>query len=109
VHPYEERGGWIEGLYPTYDIEEGDRFRAWVGCMNDYRRCDLTFYLDYEDSDGRVFNLGEWPERYDGEVTQIDIDLSDLDGENVRFILGVEANTRNLEDAQGFWFVPRIE
>jgi hypothetical protein len=37
------------------------------------------------------------------------MDLSDLAGERVQFILGVEANTRNVEDAQGFWFVPRID
>jgi len=53
--------------------------------------------------------LGEWSETYDGEVAKIEFDLSDLAGKNDCFILGMEANTKNAEDVQGFWFVPRIE
>ena len=82
---------------------------AWVGCIGGYNRCSLIFYLDYVDSFGKQYRLGEWLESYDGEVTNIYLDLSDLDGERVQFILGVEANTRNVEDAHGFWFVPRID
>jgi hypothetical protein len=109
VHPNGERYGWIEGTYPTYKVESGDHFKAWIGCMKGYHRCSLDFYLAYMDTAGKVHQLGEWTELYDTEVTKIDIDLSDLDGQKVRFILGVEANTRNVEDAQGFWFVPRID
>lgn len=108
VHPNEERYGWIEGTYPAYKVENGDVFKAWVGCMHGYDRCSLTFYLDYLDKDNKLHRLGEWVETYDGEVTKIEIDLSSLAGQSVRFILGVEANTKNTEDAQGFWFVPRI-
>jgi hypothetical protein len=53
--------------------------------------------------------LERWIETYDNEITVIDLNLSDLAGETVQFILGMEANTHNVEDAQGFWFVPRIE
>jgi len=109
VHPNEARNGWIEGSFPIHEVEKGDHFRAWVGCMKGYQRCDLTFYLDYESRKGKVFSLGEWIETQDGEITEIDIDLSDLEGESIRLILGVEANTQNVADAQGFWFVPRIE
>lgn len=109
VHPNEERYGWIEGTFPVYEVKTNDHFMAWVGCLKGYDRCSLTFYLDYVDSNGKVHRLGEWVETYDGNVTKIDIDLSDLADENVRFILGVEGNTKNVDDAQGFWFVPRIE
>jgi hypothetical protein len=109
VHPNEEKGGWIEGIYPFIEIETGDHFKAWVGCMGGYNKCSLKFYLDYKDEDGKVHRLGEWLEVYDGQVTKVDIDLSDLDGESIRFILGVEANTKNADVAQGFWFVPRLE
>ena len=109
VHPYEERYGWIEGTYPSYKVGEGDHFKAWVGCLEGYDRCSLKFYLDYEGENGRIYRLGEWVETYDGQVTKIDIDLADLEGDKVRLILGVEANTKNVEDAQGFWFVPVIE
>jgi hypothetical protein len=109
VHPNEEKGGWIEGIYPFYEIDDDDHFITWVGCMDDYNKCSLKFYLDYEDENGKIHHLGEWLEVYDEQVTKIDIDLSDLDGESVRFILGAEANTKNADAAQGFWFVPRIE
>jgi hypothetical protein len=108
VHPNEERYGWIEGTYPTVKVQEGDHFKAWVGCLKDYDRCSLNFYLDYEDKNGKVHRLEEWAEAYDGQVTMIDLDLSALAGEKVRFILGVEALTKNVDDAQGFWFVPHI-
>jgi len=109
VHPNEEKGGWIEGTYPYVDIETGDHFMAWVGCMDGYNKCSLKFYLDYQNENGKVTRLGEWLEVYDKMVTKIDIDLSGLAGESVRFILGVEANTKNVDVAQGFWFVPVIE
>jgi len=109
VHPNEERYGWLEGTYPRYKVGTGDHFLAWVGCLNGYDRCDLTFYLDVLRENGKVYRLAEWTETFDREVTKIDIDLVDLEGERVRFILGVKANTKNVTDAQGFWFVPRIE
>lgn len=109
IHPNEEKGGWIEGSYPTIKIQSGDHFISGVGCLEDNKRCDLTFYLDYEDEDGIVSHLGKWTEVYDGEITTIDIDLSDLVGQSASFILGVEANTNKVGDAHGFWFVPHIE
>ena len=108
VHPNEEKYGWIEGTYPSIKIEEGDHFKAWIGCLKDYHRCSLKFYLDYEDKNGKVHRIEEWTEQYDGQVTKIDLDLSALAGDKVRFILGVEALTKNVEDTQGFWFVPHI-
>jgi hypothetical protein len=109
VHPNEERYGWIEGTYPDFDVEAGDHFQAWVGCLDGYSKCSLKFYLDYEDEDGTVRRLGEWVEEYDGKVTELNLDLSDLAGKSVRFILGTEALTHNTDAAHGFWFVPRID
>ena len=106
--PNEEKYGWIEGIYPLIKIQDGDHFKAWVGCIKDYDKCSLKFYLDYEDNNGKVHRLEEWVEEYDGAVSMIDLDLSALAGEKVRFILGAEALTKNVDDAQGFWFVPYI-
>ena len=109
VHPNADVDGFIEGRYPSFKIEDGDHFKAWVGCLQGYKRCDLTFYLDYEDSRGRRYRLESWDETLDGEISMIDLDLSHLSGERIQLILGVQANNTNLEDAHGFWFVPRIE
>jgi hypothetical protein len=109
VHPNEERYGWIRGEYPKFDVQNGDHFKTWVGCLADSEKCSLNFHLEYMDSGGEIHSLGSWIETYDGKVTMLDIDLSTLAGETVRFILRTEAMTKNVSAAQGFWFVPRIE
>jgi hypothetical protein len=109
VHPNEASNGWIEGNYPAITIESGDRFKAWVGCLEGNEQCDVTFYLSYIDEDNHIYTLQRWHEVYDNQVSVIDMDLSSLAGQKVQFILGMESNTTNFDDAQGFWFVPRIE
>jgi len=108
VHPNEKQNGWIEGRYPAFAIQPGDIFETWVGCLEGYPSCSVTFYLSYETDDGRIHTLKKWEEIYDGNITKIEYDLSSLEGETVNLILGMRANTRNVADAQGFWFVPRI-
>ncbi|MBN1668829.1 MAG: hypothetical protein JW862_17185, partial [Anaerolineales bacterium] len=109
VHPNEAANGWIEGTYPRFRVQNGDQFKAWVGCLEGNDDCSLTFLLQYQDENGVVRNLGEWTEVYDGKVRDIDIDLSALAGQNVRFILRTEINNSSYSEAEGFWFVPRIE
>ena len=109
MHPNDALYGWINGTYPYFTVEEGDRFVSSVGCLGGYGACNLVFYLDYEDADGRIYRLGRWHEVYDGAITKVEIDLSKLAGKSVRFILGVEANIQDTEDAQGFWLYPHIE
>lgn len=109
VHPNDKRYGWIEGSYPAFTIQSGDVFQAWVGCLEGYQRCNVTFYLAYETGDGRIHTLKSWGEGYDGKITKIGLSLSSLEGRIIHLILGMKANTDNIEDAQSFWFVPRIE
>jgi len=109
VHPNEARDGWVEGSYPAIDIQSGDSFKAWVGCLEGYDLCDVTFYLAYTDENNHTFTVDRWHEVYDNQVTMIDLDLSSLAGQSVQFILGMEASSENVSSAQGFWFVPRIE
>jgi len=109
VHPDEVRGGTIEGIYPRIRIEADAHFRTWVGCLEGYQNCDLTFYLDAITSSGRYIPLGQWHEVYEGLVKEVDIDLSRFEGELLRFILGVKVNNQDFNDSHGFWFVPRIE
>jgi hypothetical protein len=109
LHPNEVQYGWIDGTYPYFKVKDGDHFQARVGCLEGYGHCSVSFYLDIEDEDGRIIHLGRWRELYDGEISNIDIDLSNLAGRSLRFILGMEADTQAVEDAQGFWLLPRIE
>jgi hypothetical protein len=116
VHPYEQKYGWTQGTYPAYEVQPGDHFRVWVGCLQDVPKCSLVFQILYEDENGDVYNLGKevagverWQEFDDGEISEIDLDLSSLVGQKIKFILKTVGNTLNHEDAQGFWFVPRVE
>ena len=107
--PNDDGDGYISGKFPAVQIANGDHFMAWVGCLDDSEGCKVTFYLDYQVDGGPVQSMGSWDEVYDGQVTVIDIDLSSLAGKNVTFILSVEVDNSDPDDANAFWFAPRIE
>ena len=107
THPEQVRDGFITGKYPAIKIRSGDRFQAWINCMNKADDCDVVFKLQYQIGKGSVQTLGQWREAYEGQYYPINIDLSALSGENVKFILTVLANGSAHEDyAQ--WIAPRI-
>jgi hypothetical protein len=109
THPNEHSRGWISGMYPEFTIKPDQRFKAWVGCMDDSKGCNVNFRLDFKNlANGNIRNLGSWREVYDGEVTKIDLDLSEHAGKNVQFILTVEVSGGNPALANAFWFVPGI-
>lgn len=108
TNPEMEDDGWITGTYPAIKIKDGDRFIADIGCLDDSEDCDVIFRLNYKIGSGPVKNLGEWHEVFDNLITRVDIDLSDLDGENVKFILTVTVNDDYDEDA-AFWLQPHIQ
>lgn len=108
VHPDQALNSWITGTYPAIDIKTGDRFRAWVGCLDGYKNCDLRFKLEYSADGGPLTLLAEWNETFDGTVTDINLDLSALDGKSVKFTLSTIITGGQPPDGQGFWFVPRL-
>ncbi len=107
TRPQTNRGGWINGAYPAYKVKEGDHFLADVGCLSNNEGCGVTFTLDYIQSNGRLKNLGEWYEAYDGKITRINVDLSSLAGNSVQFVLGV-INEGRPGRANAFWLAPSI-
>lgn len=111
VHPFDVRYGWIKGIYPDYTVQAGDHFKAWVGCMDDMKKCSIDFRLSYIDEFDVDHLIGTWYEEYDGQASEIDIDLDalGLTGRSVNFVLETVAMTHNTDKANGFWFVPRID
>ena len=99
--------GLIQGTFPAYTVNAGDHFQATVGCLAGYERCQVMFQLKYQIGDGEVQTLGSWDESYDDETTDIDLDLSSLADQKVKFILIVKADGPSREDA-AFWLVPQI-
>lgn len=106
---YPERGsnGMIIGKYPAFRIQSGDRFQASIGCLHEANDCDMIFRLQYQIGNGSVRTLGQWREVYEEQSYPINIDLSTLSGENVKFILSVLANGSSHEDF-ALWINPRI-
>lgn len=107
THPEQVRDGFITGKYPAITIQSGDRFQAWINCLNKADSCDVVFKLQYQIGKGAVQTLGQWREVYEGRYYPVNIDLSALSGEKVKLILTVLANGSAHEDyAQ--WIAPRL-
>lgn len=107
THPERKTNGLIRGKYPALRIQSGDRFQAQIGCLYEANDCDMTFRLQYQIGSGTVRTLGQWREVYEGQSYPINIDLSTLSGEKVKFILSVFANGSSHED-YAVWVNPRI-
>jgi hypothetical protein len=97
----------ILGEYPEFRIQSGDRFVAEIGCLHEANDCDMIFRLQYQIGNGSVRTLGQWREVYEGEFYPVNIDLSTLNGERVKFRLSVLANGSSHEDF-ALWISPRI-
>jgi len=107
VHPQMVNDGWIRGIFPAVSVTENVYFYAIVGCYSD-SNCDVKFNLNYRIDGGAERTLATWHEVQDDDFNRIKVDLDDLAGEDVQFILLVEANG-SPENDLAMWFGPRIE
>src|SRR5688572_1533743 len=107
TYPPKSNTGWISGTYPGIDIQSGDRFQALLSCMHEANDCDATFRLSYQIGNGEVRTLGQWREAYEGQFYTVNIDLSSLRGQRVKFIFTVFTNGNSHEDF-ALWMSPRI-
>ena len=108
THPNNNNNGWISGIYPPILIQRGDRFRTTLGCLADSPGCDIILQVEYENGNGVVQMLGQWREIYDGNVTNVNIDLSPLAGQSLKFIFTLVVQNNQPLDANGVWVFPRI-
>ncbi len=105
--PKNSWNGLIQGSYPALKIQYGDRFRSLVNCQYQAYACDVWFQLNYQIGSGSVNSLGSWHEIYEGKYYPVDLDLSALAGQNVKFTLIVQANGSSYQD-YALWIDPRI-
>ena len=103
--------GYIQGIYPGFTVQTNDHFQSYVGCQNGGpTNCYVIFRLAYQIGSGPVTTLKTAAERLDvpsGLVYRMDADLAALAGENVKFILRVEAFGSASGD-RAVWSAPRI-
>ena len=107
TYPQKSNRGWISGTYRGFDVQSGDRFQTLINCMYEANDCDATFQLSYQIGNGPIRTLGQWREVYEGRFYTVDIDLSSLRGQRVKFIFTVFTNGNSHEDF-ALWMSPRI-
>ena len=106
--PQDATDGYIQGVYPAFNVLSGDRFKATIGCEYNANSCDVIYRLDYKKGDGTVVtNFWAFHEKNEGLLYSVNIDLSSLAGQNVQFILTVLASGPASGD-RAVWVAPRI-
>lgn len=50
--PHNKYDGYIQGTYPEFTVQKGDRFQVTVGCEYGAKNCYVTYRLDYITSAG---------------------------------------------------------
>jgi hypothetical protein len=90
--PQNIQNGYIQGFYPPFKVQSGDRFRSIINCQAGATNCYVAFRLDYQaGSDPIRTYWGPFLERYEGQYFSVDVDLTPLAGKDVKFILTVLA------------------
>jgi hypothetical protein len=95
--------------YPALKIQAGDRFRATLQCQSASTNCDVSFGLDYYDSNGKYHSpLAMWNQNSGMAPTAVDYDLTALIGQNVDIVLALRPNNDTPQFDTGLWIAPQI-
>lgn len=95
----------IFSKYPTFTVQEGDRFRAVLACK-EHTFCDVEFVLDFSNEKGSA-GLKNWRYLFTDEPIVVDYPLDAIAGETVQFHLNVRARGNPVE-AYTVWIAPHI-
>lgn len=106
LSPENKYNGYIQGTFPAFTVQPGDRFVSVTGCEYGYS-CYATFRLDYISSNGAVYNFWSSREQSDRQNHTPSVDLSPLAGRSVRFILTILA-TGSASGDRVRWGAPYI-
>jgi len=110
--PKHENDGIIQGLFPAYTVQSGDRLRAKLGfMMNPGDVCGagkVVFQIRYQEEGGSLETLKEWTKTCTGSFLDVNLDLSALKGKTVNFAFVVKADG-SFQDDWAIWNSPRIE
>lgn len=105
--PQDALDSYIRGVYPSLRVQQGDRLQAIVNCEGNATSCGVLLRIDYQLADRIVRDFWAFGEQYDGRYFVVDLDLSSLAGQDVRFVFTV----LSLGPASGdraLWVEPRI-
>jgi len=105
--PQNTTNGYIQGKYPAYTVQKGDRFQSIINCAPTAKACDVFFRLDYQIGTDPIKTFWSFHEKYEGLYYRADVDLSTLAGKQVNFILTVLSNGSAADD-RALWVAPVI-
>jgi hypothetical protein len=106
--PQNVQNGYIQGFYPPFKVQSGDRFRTTINCESGATNCYVAFRLDYQTGSDPIKTFwGPFLERYEGKFYNVDVDLTPLAGKDVKFILTVLASGTASGD-RALWVGPYI-
>ncbi len=106
--PQNVNNGYIQGFYPPFKVQNGDRFQTVIGCEGGSTACYVAFRLDYQTGTDPIKTFwGPFLERYEGSNYAVDVDLSALAGKDIKFILTVLSAGSATGD-RAMWIAPRI-
>jgi len=104
--PQSVTNGFIQGVFPPFTVQAGDRFQTTVGCQAGATSCYVAYRIDYQIGTA-VKALWIFRERYDGLPYDLNLNLSPLAGQTVKFILYSSAWGSPIGD-RALWIAPRI-
>lgn len=107
LHTPDGNNTFIKGIFPQMTVPEGAFFKATIGCYATNNDCDVWFKLNYIVEGSTEKTLAKWQEVQDGKVNNVSVDLKDIVGKKVTFILLVESNGSSKQD-KAMWFQPLI-
>jgi len=108
--PQNVQNGYLQGFYPAFKVQSGDRFRSTINCEGGAQNCYVAFRLDIHtgaNTEPITTFWGPFLERYEGQAYNVDIDLSPLAGKDVKFILTTLAAGTAVGD-RALWVGPHI-
>jgi hypothetical protein len=105
--PQNITNGYVQGVYPAFRVQSGDRFQANIGCEYGATNCYVAYSLNYQVGDGAVRTFWTFREKYEGWTYNVNLDLSSLAGQDVKFILVVNAYGSAVGD-RALWVNPVI-
>jgi hypothetical protein len=108
TNPQNTTNGYIQGTYPAFRVQAGDRFQSIINCQYNATSCYVIFRLDYQIGEAAPKTFWTFGEKYEGQYYQANIDLSSLAGQDVKFILTVMAGSYAAGD-RAVWVAPRIQ
>jgi hypothetical protein len=108
--PQNVQNGYIQGFYPPFKVQSGDRFQSLIGCASEATTCYVAFRLDYQTGTDPIKTLwGPFLEKHEtaGQNYSVDVSLNSLAGKDVKFILTILAAGTASGD-RAMWIAPRV-